>query len=205
MSADILNYRLYYQQLLRQSSQDVYPNFGFTADARYYNSPGDNIKFGSMIVGQSYLFLPGAMANHGIRFYAGFQDEKTNSSYSFSDVIRYPRGWGKINSTEIVSFAFDYKLPLFYPDWSAGGIVYIKRVTTSLFADYANLKGNYYENGNPVGNFTSEISSYGIELTGDMNFLRFYAPVEIGFRTSYLPEINDVHFDFLLSINFNSL
>jgi hypothetical protein len=196
---------LYYQQYLRQSAQDVYPNFGFTADARYYHSPVGDIDFGSMILGQSYLFLPGIMANHGIRFYTGYQDKSNSGSYSFSDVIRYPRGWAKMNSNEMFSFAFDYKLPLFYPEWNVGGLVYVKRVTTSLFADYASLKGNYYENGNPSGTFSSKISSYGIELIGDVNFLRFYAPVEIGFRTSYLPEDDNVYFDFLISIDFNSL
>ncbi len=204
-SSQALNYRLYYQQYLRQSAQDVYPNFGFTADARYYHSPTGDIDLGSLILGQFYLFLPGAMANHGIRFYAGYQDKQNSSVYSFSDVIRYPRGWGKVNSNEMYSFAFDYKLPLFYPEWSVGGLVYIKRVTTSLFADYANLKGNYYENGKPSGTYTSNISSYGIELIGDVNFLRFYAPVEIGFRTSYLPEDENIYFDFLISIDFNSL
>lgn len=204
-SSQALNYRLYYQQYLRQSMQDVYPNFGFTIDARYYHSPAGDIELGNMIVGQSYIFLPGAMSNHGIRFYTGFHNKKNINLYSFSDVIRYPRGWHKINSNEMYSFAFDYKLPLFYPEWNAAGVVYIKRVTASLFADYANLQGNYYEHGDPVGTFTSKISSYGIELTGDMNFLRFYAPVEIGFRASYLPEVEDVHFDFLLSIDFNSL
>ncbi|MCF6357734.1 MAG: hypothetical protein L3J54_07995, partial [Draconibacterium sp.] len=72
-SSQALNYRLYYQQFLRQSAQDVYPNFGFTTDARYYHSPIGNIELGSMFLGQSYLFIPGSMANHGIRLYAGYQ------------------------------------------------------------------------------------------------------------------------------------
>ena len=204
-NSQALNYRLYYQQYLQQSAQDVYPNFGFTADTRYYHTPNGDIDLGSMIFGQSYLFLPGIMANHGIRFYAGYQNKKIIDTYSFSDIIRYPRGWGKVNSTEMQSYAFDYKLPLFYPEWSIGGLAYIKRITSSLFADYAKLKGNYYENGTPNGTYTSQISSYGIELTTDVNFLRFYAPIEIGFRTSYLPEVNNVYFDFLFSIDFNSL
>ena len=204
-NSQALNYRLYYQQYLRQSAQDVYPNFGFTADARYYHSPIGDINLGSMIFGQSYLFLPAIMTNHGIRLYAGYQNKRNIDTFSFSDIIRYPRGWGKVNSTEMQSFAFDYKLPLFYPEWSIGGLAYVKRVTSSLFADYAKLEGNYYENGEPNGSYTSQISSYGIELTADVNFLRFYAPIEIGFRTSYLPEVNNVYFDFLFSIDFNSL
>ncbi|MDB4582540.1 hypothetical protein N9164_05265 [Draconibacterium sp.] len=200
-----LEYRLYFQQLERKSYQDVYPNLGVTADLSFYHSPAGDTDLGNMILGQSYLFLPGIMENHGIRVYAGFHNKAKVGNYSFSDAIRYPRGWGKINSNEMYSFAFDYKLPIIYPELSAGGLFYLKRVKSSLFADYAKLKGNYYENGNIAGNFNSTISSYGVELTGDMNFLRFYAPVEIGFRGAYLPEDNNVYFDFLLSIDFNSL
>jgi len=200
-----LIYRIYFQQFLRQSAQDVYPNFGFVADASYYHSPTGSTDLGNMTLVQSYVFLPGLSGNHGIRIYSGIQTKQPFETHNFTDAIRYPRGWGKLNTTEMYSFAVDYKLPLFYPEWSIGGLAYLKRVTTSIFADYAQLKGNYYKNGLIVGDYISNISSFGFELNGDINFLRFYAPVEIGFRTSYLPEVGDVYFDFLLSIDFNSL
>ncbi len=31
-----------------------------------------------------------------------------SGDYSFNDAIRYPRGWGQINTKEMQSFAFDY-------------------------------------------------------------------------------------------------
>ncbi|GAB1452370.1 hypothetical protein MASR2M47_24260 [Draconibacterium sp.] len=105
----------------------------------------------------------------------------------------------------MVSFASDYKFPVFYPEWSVGGLVYLQRVNASVFADYGYLTANIYKNGAVSGTFDSTISSYGIELTGNTNFLRFYAPVEIGVRASYLPKAKNVYFDFLFSIDFNSL
>lgn len=204
-SSQSLSYRIYFQQFLRQSAQDVFPDFGFTTDANYYHSPFGDTDMGSMILGQTYFFIPGMLANHGIRIYGGYQEKMASGDYSFNDAIRYPRGWGKINSKEMQSLAFDYKLPLFYPEWSAGGLAYLKRITLSLFADYAHILGDYYEDGHIVGTYKSDISSYGFELMGDAHFLRFYAPVQIGIRTSYLPEVQDVHFDFLFSIDFNSL
>ncbi len=200
-----LVYRLYYSQFLHKSAQDVWPDFGLIADVSFYHSPVGNIDLGTMQLGQSVLYLPGILPNHGVRFYSGFQQKKNDGVNSFSDAIRYPRGWGKVSTTEMSSFAFDYKLPLFYPEWSVGGVVYLKRITASLFADYANLKGYYYENGIASGTYSSPISSVGVELLGDMHFLRFYAPVQMGFRSSYLPKKNSVCFDFLLSIDFNSL
>lgn len=198
-------YRLYYQQLLRKSAQDVYPNFGLILNVLYRHSPLGKTDLGSLVLGQTYFYLPGLMRNHGIRLYGGSQKKISEGSIGFSDVIRYPRGWGKINTRQMASFASDYKFPVFYPEWSIGGLVYLQRVNASIFADYANLTGNIYKNGAVTGSFNSNISSFGIELTGNANFLRFYAPVEIGFRTSYLPDIQNVYLDFLFSIDFNSL
>lgn len=200
-----LSYRLYYQQLLRRSYKDVFPNFGFFGDIIYQHSPTGNVDLGSLTLGQAYLFLPGIMANHGIRIYSGVQVKNPDSDYMFSDRIRYPRGWLKANTTKAYSFGIDYKMPLFYPEWNVGGLVYLKRVKASLFADYASLSGNTYDNGKVVDTFITNISSYGVELTGDANFLRFYAPVEMGTRGSYLPETKSVYFEFLFSIDFNSL
>jgi len=200
-----LTYRLYYQQLIRKSMQDVYPNFGLVVDGLYRHSPFGKTDLGSIVLAQTYIYFPGIKPNHGIRIYSGIQNKKSEGSISFSEIIRYPRGWGKINTNQMVSFASDYKFPVFYPEWSIGGLAYLQRVNASIFADYAYLTGNIYKNGNVEGTFKSNISSYGLELTGNANFLRFYAPVEIGVRTSYLPKMKNVYFEFLFSINFNSL
>jgi len=198
-------YRLYYQQILRRSMQDVYPNFGFVLDGIYRHTPTGNTDLGTLSLAQTTLYFPGILPNHGIKIYAGGQDKNNTGGVGFSDAIRYPRGWGKINTNQMVSFSTDYKFPVFYPEWSIGGLVYLKRVNASIFADYGHLNGNIYRNGEVAGTYKTDISSYGIELTGNANFLRFYAPVEIGFRTSYLPQTENYYFDFLFSINFNSL
>ncbi|MGE0020491.1 MAG: TolB family protein [Draconibacterium sp.] len=200
-----LSYRLYYQQLLRKSLQDVYPDFGFIGDFVYRHSPTGNTDLGNLTLTQAWMYLPGILPNHGIRLYIGGQEKVSSGSVGFADAIRYPRGWGKINTNQMVSFAGDYKLPLFYPEWSLGGLVYIQRVKAAVFADFARLNANLYSNGVVSGTFNSNISSVGLELTGDVNFLRFYAPVEIGFRSSYLPKEKSTYFDFLISIDFNSL
>lgn len=206
-SLQSFSYRLYYQQLLAQSNQDVFPNFGFAADLIYQHSPTGDIDFGNLALGQAYLFLPGFMPNHGIRLFAGVQYKNEGYSYSLQDKIRYPRGWQKTNTTKAFSYSIDYKLPLFYPELSLGSLVYIKRVKTSVFADFANLTGNVRHDGKFMGTFNSSISSYGVELTGDTNFLRFYAPFEVGTRISYLPELenDNFYFELLFSIDFNSL
>jgi hypothetical protein len=201
-----VSYRMYYHQLLNQSFQDVYPNLGIVIDGNYQHSPWGNIDLGSLAFLQSNIYLPGLMANHGIKIYSGIQEKKLSGKFGFTDVIRYPRGWGKLNTAQMYSLAVDYKFPLFYPDWSLGGLLYLQRVSASLFCDFAGLKVHQFDKeGNVVNTYPKNISSTGIELWGDMNFLRFYAPVTVGLRTSYLPETKNVYYNFLFSIDFNSL
>lgn len=200
-----LSYRLYFHQLLRRSYQDVQTNFGFILDGSYYHSVFGSGNMGSISGVQSILYLPGIMPNHGTTIYGGVQQRSNGYHYSFSDVIRFPRGWASVSTKELSVFQMDYELPLLNPDWSVGGLTYIRRITANLFYDYGYLMRYQYQNNAAVSTFTQSISSYGVELIGDLNFLRFYAPVKIGWRTSYLPEIQDFSFDFLLSVDFNAL
>ncbi len=197
-----LIYRLYYYQLLRQSEQDVFPNFGFIVDGSFRHSTNGTKGLGNLTAGQAILYAPGLLPNHGIKIYSGIQNRESGELYYFSDVVSTPRGWGSTNCDDLKSLAINYKLPLINPDFSLGGITYIRRISANIFADYANLKGTYSDSQNL---YQYNISSYGMELIGEINFLRFYAPVEIGVRTSYLKEAKEFSFDFLLSVDFTSL
>lgn len=197
-----LSYHFYYHQLLKRTFRDVYPDFGVVLDANYIHSPWGGL--GNMTVGQGIVYLPGVLKNHGMRIYGGAQKKNVNGNTGFTDVVKYPRGWGRINTTSMYSASFDYKFTLLYPEFSIGGIAYLKRIQTSLFADYAYLEGNFHQhNSNEF--FSTHINSYGMELTGDFHFLRFYAPANIGVRAAWLPEADRFSFDFLFSIDFNAL
>jgi len=199
-----LAYRVYFHQLLRQSYLDVYPDFGIVLDGSFRHSPAGTLRAGNLKALQTVLYLPGFMKNHGVKIYAGAQEKETNGTLGFNDVVRYARGWGRINTTATYTGGADYKMPLLYPDWNFWDFLYVRRIKASLYGDYTRLKGNFYRNGNITSTFSEDISSAGIELTADVNFLRFYAPANIGFRSSYLPEMKSVYFDFLFSIDFTS-
>jgi len=198
------SYRLYFHQVLRQSVQDMYPDFGVIAEISYRNSPFGDFDIGDLVCAQAVTYLPGILPNHGLRLYNGYQVKNEGPGYTFSDQVSYPRGWGNSLNNEMYSFSADYKFPLFCPDLSLGKLVYLKRVKTALFCDYAHQKGNIYSNGTSVGNYSRTISSVGLEITSDMNFLRFYAPVDLGFRAAYLPEAGEMNFTLLFSIDFTS-
>ncbi|MDR2910176.1 MAG: hypothetical protein LBV47_02265 [Bacteroidales bacterium] len=199
-----LFYQLYYHQILRQSLQDVYPDFGIVFNTNYQHSLGQDADLGNISTSQLILYLPGLLKNHGIKIYNGFQNKNQGELYAFGESILYPRGWAKINSKEMYSFAADYKLPLFYPEYNLGGLVYFRRIDASFFVDYAQIKRHIYENDKIKGTSLKKISSYGIEINSDVNYLRFYAPANIGVRFFWIPETKNVYFNLLYSINFTS-
>lgn len=200
-----LNYRLYYHQLLKRSFQDVYPDVGVVLDMVYRHSPGGTLNLGNQAAIQTIIYLPGIASNHGIKLYGGAQESSNDGSLGFSDMVRYARGWGRINTTQLYTATADYKFPLAYPDWNFKGLFYLKRLKVSLFGDITKLKGKYNNHHNSASTFVKDISSFGTEFTADVNILRFYAPADIGFRASYLPEMKNIYFDLLFSINFTSL
>ena len=182
----------------------MYPDFGIVFNAVYRHAPAGSLHPGTLAGGHSVVYLPGLMKNHGIKIYGGAQQTQNGSSLGFSDIVKYARGWGRINTNNLYTATADYKLPFLYADFNFLKLVYLKRLKLSLFGDFTRLEGNYYRNGEVSGTFVKDITSVGAELTADANLLRFYAPADIGIRASYLPELNSVYFDFLFSIDFAS-
>lgn len=200
-----LGYRMYFHQLMRKSYLDMYPDYGIVLDAHFRHSPAGSLRAGHMGALQSVVYLPGLMKNHGIRLYGGAQQKKDGEALAFSDIVRYARGWGRIATTAIYTTGGDYKFPVVYPDQNLFGMLYVRRINASVFADFSRLKGNYYDNGEIAGTYTTDISSVGSEVTADVNMLRFYAPATVGFRSSYLPRKKQVFFELLFSIDFTAL
>jgi hypothetical protein len=199
-----LLYRLYYNQIRRQAYRDVMPNAGIVADAGFRHSPSGKNSPGTLVSGQLRFYLPGMLRNHGTSLYTGMQFRERGDKYSFSDVVRMPRGWYSMNNNQLGIIALDYSMPLFYPDRNIGSIVYFRRVRSTFWGDMANLRGDIYKDGKVEGTFSRNLASMGIDVTSDINLLRLYAPANAGVRTIFLPETGKFRFEFLFSIDFTS-
>ena len=200
-----LSYRLYFQNMIRKAELDIVPDWGQAFDLIFRHKPGGGTGIGSLKAAEAYLYFPGLYKNQAIRLYNGIQLKNTNETLSFSDVVRFPRGISHYQNKRLYSFAADYIMPLFYPDISFGKFFYLKRIRSSLFYDFSNIRSNIYQDNAVVGSYTGNLSSTGIELTGDGYFLRFLsAPVSIGTRAIYIPDYKEFRLEFLLSVNFGS-
>ncbi len=200
-----MTYRLYFYNLLHQSKQNIMPKYGQVFDIIYRHTPFIGNDLGTLFGIQSIFYFPGISKNSGLRIFQGYQEKTFTQSYSFSNFIPFPRGFQSFQNNKMYLSTVDYKFPLIYPDLSIGKLAYIKRVKTSLFYDYAWLSipardknGVIYPNYHQMN-----MKSLGLELTSDLHVLRFFAPIEIGFRTIYRPDFQDFQFNLLLSIDFN--
>ena len=201
-----LAYRIYFYNLLRQSNQSLMPKWGQQFDLIYRHTPFVGSDLGTLSGIQSVIYFPGFSKNDGFKIYQGFQNKSfTRSSYNFSNFVRVPRGFFGYQNNRMYSLAADYRFPVFYPDFSIGKLAYLKRIKSSFFYDYAWLsmptrdqKGNIYPNS-----LEMKMKSIGLELTSDLHVLRFFAPIEIGFRSVYRPDFQDFQFNLLFSIDFN--
>ncbi len=202
-----LTYRLYYYHLLKQSGQNIMPRWGQQFDVIFRHTPFIGNNLGSLSGIQTVLYFPGLAKNDGIKIYQGYQEKIFNQNHSFSNFVRFPRGFQGFQNNKMYSLAADYRIPLAYPDFSLGKLVYLKRIKTSLFYDYAWLSVPARDkNGKIYPNYKElDMNSFGLEITSDLHVLRFFAPIDLGVRSIYLPESASFKFELLFSIDFNGL
>jgi hypothetical protein len=190
-----MDYRITASQYQRSSQKDVYPRIGQEIDITFRNCPFDGNDMGSIFGSEANLYFPGLFRHQGTWLYAGYQQRHDENlySYSFANLISYPRGYSGAYDENLVSLGLNYKIPLWYPDFSLGSVIYLKRLKLNLFYDLANGKNPGYVN---------VYQSTGCELTADFHFLRFVAPVEMGLRTIYFPPDGGWGFEFLYAISY---
>ena len=200
-----LTYRFNYYHLLHQSRQNLMPRWGQQIDLIYRHTPLAGNSLGTIAGIQSVLYFPGLSKNNGIKIYQGYQQKSFTQRSSFSNFVHFPRGFQSINNNKLYSIAADYVMPLVYPDVSIGKLVYVKRIKSSLFYDYASLSVPIVDANHRIipNHHQIEMNSLGIELTSDLHILRFFAPLEMGVRSIYLPGSGTFRFDLLFSIDFN--
>ena len=200
-----LTYRVYYYHLLHQSTQNLMPRWGQQFDIIFRHTPFVGNDLGSLSGIQSVLYFPGIVKNDGLKIYQGYQKKIFSQNHNFSNFVRIPRGFQSFQNNKMYSFAADYRIPIAYPDLSLGKLIYLKRLKSSLFYDYAWLSIPVLDNNGKIiqNHHHLTLNSLGLELISDMHVLRFFAPIVFGVRSIYLPDSSNLRFDFLLSIDFN--
>ena len=167
----------------QMAHRDIRPRHGIQLYASRLNSPFQKDIYGETSMLKGWLFLPGLLQNHSLLL--TFQREnQSTEQYIRGPRYSAPRGYEPAFVESVFTASFDYSLPVAYPDFPVGPVVYFKRLVANLFADFASQNEFVRtETGTIIENH--KVGSAGIELTADVNFLRTPYPFRIGYRGGY--------------------
>ncbi len=197
--------RIYFSNSSRMALRDIYPEWAQVIDLNYVFAPFDKLIFGSTVYLKSSFFFPGFFRDNGIkiRFETESQDQ---SKYIFGNSIGFPRGYRSILSRKIKFGSIDYVFPVAYPDFSLSSLLYIKRIRSGLFYDYASGTGNRYINAGSDGtisisyhNYTERFSSFGLELLTDFHVFRIPFMITGGAQAAW----KNIHEQPIVNLIFN--
>ncbi len=191
-----MEYRLYAYHLLKTSERDINPRWGQLVDVNFRHTPFSGNNLGNMVSVETMFYFPGIGRHHSLNAYVAWQRNDA-THYMFSDIVSFPQAIDMSGYHQLMVGKLAYEMPLFYPDWSIGSLLYIKRFRAGLYYDQALAQD--WHNG------LSTYNSVGASLLMDFHALRFLAPLSLGVRTTYRFYDGAIVSELLYSVNFNQL
>jgi hypothetical protein len=204
---NLLSGRIYFSNYYTLAYRDIYPKWAQVFDINYTFAPSDRNIYGTEFSFRSAFYIPGFLPGNGIklRFEKEIQDPQ---KYLLSSRISLPRGYQNIISKDINFLSADYVMPLVYPDFNIASLLYLKRIRTSLFYDFAQGTGNtYYENtaeglkAVSFHDYQENFSSAGFELMADFHIFRIPYMISGGIQSAWTRESSTPVFKVLFNID----
>jgi hypothetical protein len=127
--------RIDYISQVQQSKQQVLPHWGQRFTAQYKTGIG-NVSANQLLISGS-IYLPGFSNNHGIAVTAAYSQRDTLQQYMFSNSFPFSRGYTAVDFPRMWKLAANYHLPVAYPEWGFGNLVYFSRLRLNVFYDYS--------------------------------------------------------------------
>jgi hypothetical protein len=173
-----LQHSVSWSQQVQRAVQQFYPRFGYSVFGSLRHAIGNYSARQFITTGAVYL--PGAIGSHNLYFTGSFQEIDTLRQLTFSNRFAYSRGYTGRYFTRMWKVSANYHLPLFYPDWGFGNILYLQRVRANLFYDFTKV----YSRDKTQ---TRDQRSFGGELFVDTKWWNQY-PLTFGIRISRLSD-----------------
>jgi hypothetical protein len=189
---------LRYYRYRKSAPRDILPRLGYQVQLQYLNVLSGRENFGSLYAAKLITYLPGLIRGHGLMLRATYQyqDEEGKMFYIPQKLINQARGYQYTYQTrQRIEWKADYAFSLFCPDWSMGGLAYVKRIRSNLFYD---LSGNRI---NKQSGWTTQ-SSCGADVIFDCNLLRLSYPMSLGMRVIQPIDYRNTQIEGLFSISF---
>jgi hypothetical protein len=204
---NIITARLYFTNYYQSAVRDIYPRWAQVIDFNYRYAPFDRMIYGSDVSLKTAFYFPGVFPNNGIKIRLE-AEKQLPEKYLYQNLSSIPRGYYNIISKEIQFLSLDYFMPLAYPDFNVASLLYLKRIRSGLFYDYATGPGNsfyiYSANGLvPLNNSSENVSfkSFGFELLADFHVLRIPYMISAGVQSAWKSVNQSPSVEMLFSIN----
>jgi len=169
-----LSFGLHYYNILNSSRRDIFPKWGLGVVFQMNSMPFSEENFGSLIYSNIYAYLPGILANHGLRLSFVHQMQNyRDKNYLFSNLASSPRGYDQLYGKNFVALSADYAFPVYLGDVSISSLIYFKRLKVIPFVDWAYNQGAQED---------THMLSAGTDLLLDFNILNIYLPLSAGVR-----------------------
>ncbi|GAA3918486.1 hypothetical protein [Hymenobacter algoricola] len=170
---------LSYARQLKQSARDVAPRWAQTLLVTWRTTPFGAGRDAAQLGAQASLFVPGLGKHQAIRVRGGYQRQQQRE-YRFGSAVSFPRGEGYVSFDRLQTASLDYYLPLAYVHWTLGRVLYIQRLRTTGFVDFAQG-----ENTGTGRLATRRYRNVGLDANVLFNVLHLRTPIETGLRYVY--------------------
>ncbi|HUR66728.1 MAG TPA: hypothetical protein VMZ03_10300 [Chitinophagaceae bacterium] len=192
-----LLHSLSWTQQVQRAVQHIYPRFAYSLSMNHRHAIS-NVE-GYQFIGNATLYVPGLLSTHNLVLAGSFQQRDTLGQLVFSNRFAYSRGYEGRYFSRMWRLSANYHLPLFYPDWGFGNILYLMRIRANAFYDFTKV----YSRDKSL---TADQRSVGGEIFLDTKWWNQY-PLTFGFRISRLLDPDQLDgkkgtiFEFVLPVN----
>ncbi len=173
LSNNYLHHFVNWSEQLPRAVQQIYPKFGYAVSIAHRHLLGEK---GFQYLGASRFYLP-SVGNHAIVISASIQETDT-SNLVFSNRFSNARGYTDYYFSRMWKVSANYHMPLFYPDWGFGNILYFLRLRSNVFYDFSKVYSKSKTN-------MWDLRSVGAEFFFDTKWWN-ELPLTFGFRLSHL-------------------
>lgn len=168
-----LHHFISWGQQAEMAAQHIFPKWGYNLSLENIHAITNYHSWQWLARGSVYL--PGALASHSIVITGAFQQTDTVNAL-YGNRFPFSRGYTEDYFARMWRISANYHLPLLYPDWGFGNILYLQRIRGNLFYDMTRI--------DDLRN-TADQRSAGAELFFDTKWWNQYS-LTFGIRFAHL-------------------
>jgi len=178
-SLGYLNNTIQFTNQIQQAKKQIYPRLAQTILLNYKGEvTGIEAR---QFLGSASLYLPGLFITHSLVLQGAFQGRDSLRNVIYSNSFPFSRGYEAASFYRMWKLGANYHLPLLYPDWGFGNILYFLRIRANLFYDFTRAKD--FNTARQL--VYRDFRSYGTEIYFDTRWWN-QLPISFGIRYSHL-------------------